>query len=44
MTRNRVSPDIKALSTVMFASVMALLIVVNVRTEKVRKAEKALEE
>ncbi|WP_322200796.1 ABC transporter permease [Acutalibacter intestini] len=44
MTRKRVSPEINALSTVLFAAVMALLIVVNVRTEKVRKAEKALEE
>jgi len=36
MTRKRVSPEINALSTVLFAAVMALLIVVNVRTAKAR--------
>ncbi len=32
MTRKRVSPEINALSTVMFAAVMVLLIIVNVRS------------
>ncbi len=36
MTRKRVSPEINALSTVLFAVVMALLIVVNVRQAKDR--------
>lgn len=40
MTRKRVSPEINALSTVMFAAVMVLLIIVNVRTSgSGRKAE-----
>ncbi|WP_369299060.1 ABC transporter permease [uncultured Neglectibacter sp.] len=34
MTRKRVSPEINALSTVLFAAVMILLIVVNVRQAK----------
>lgn len=34
MTRKRVSPEINALSTVLFLVVMALLIVVNVRRDK----------
>ena len=34
MTRKRVSPEINALSTVLFAVVMVLLIVVNVRQSK----------
>lgn len=34
MTRKRVSPEINALSTVLFAVVMILLIVINVRKEK----------
>lgn len=34
MTRKRVSPEINALSTVLFAFVMVLLIVINVRKEK----------
>lgn len=40
MTRKRVSPEINALSTVLFAAVMALLIVVNVRTAKVKNQAK----
>ena len=40
MTRKRVSPEINALSTVLFAVVMALLIVVNVRQGRVRRAGK----
>lgn len=40
MTRKRVSPEINALSTVMFAAVMVLLIIVNARTSgSGRKAE-----
>lgn len=34
MTRKRVSPEINALSTVLFVVVLALLIVINVRKEK----------
>lgn len=44
MTRKRVSPEINALSTVLFVVVMALLIVVNVRQSKDKnngKGEKA---
>ncbi len=37
MTRKRVSPEINALSTVLFAAVMALLIIVNVRTSRAEK-------
>ena len=40
MTRKRISPEINALSTVLFAVVMALLIVVNVRQGRVRRAGK----
>ena len=41
MTRKRISPEINALSTVLFAAVMALLIVVNVRNAKARAKDKA---
>ena len=34
MTRKRISPEINALSTVLFAAVMVLLIIVNVRNLK----------
>lgn len=34
MTRKRISPEINALSTVLFAAVMALLIIINVRNAK----------
>lgn len=44
MTRRRVSPEINALSTVLFVVVMALLIVVNVRSGKDRLKEKEGEE
>ena len=40
MTRKRVSPEINALSTVLFAVVMALLIVVNVRQGRGRRPAK----
>ena len=43
MTRKRISPEINALSTVMFAVVMVLLIIINARNArdqgKVRKEE-----
>ncbi|MCL2126356.1 MAG: ABC transporter permease [Oscillospiraceae bacterium] len=46
MTRKRISPEINALSTIMFLIVLMLLIVVNVRQskqdEKQKKSEKAL--
>lgn len=44
MTRKRVSPEINALSTVLFVVVMALLIVVNTRTAKVNRQIKEMEE
>ena len=44
MSRKRVSPLINALSTVLFAAVMALLIVVNVRTAKVNRQIQEMEE
>ena len=34
MTRKRISPEINALSTVLFAAVMVLLIIINVRNVK----------
>lgn len=40
MTRKRVSPEINALSTVLFAAVMVLLIIVNVRTSGGRRDRK----
>lgn len=40
MTRKRVSPEINALSTVLFAAVMVLLIIVNVRSSRGQRAEK----
>lgn len=43
MTRKRVSPEINALSTVLFGAVMALLIVVNVRNAKAGRAAKEQE-
>lgn len=38
MTRKRISPEINALSTVLFAAVMVLLIIVNVRQKKDKAA------
>ena len=37
MTRKRVSPEINALSTVLFAVVMVLLIIINIRNAKDQK-------
>ena len=34
MTRKRISPEINALSTVLFAVVMVLLVIINVRSVK----------
>jgi len=46
MTRRRVSPEINALSTIMFLTVLILLLVINVREirqeERRRKRELAL--
>ena len=46
MTRKRISPEINALSTVLFAVVMVLLIIINVRNfkdqNKSRKGEAAV--
>ena len=36
MTRKRISPEINALSTVLFAVVMVLLIIINIRSFKDR--------
>lgn len=45
MTRKRVSPEINALSTLLFAAIMLLLLIVNTRQSKDKKqAEEALEE
>lgn len=44
MTRKRISPEINALSTVMFAVVMVLLIIINARNARERKTEKAQEQ
>ena len=46
MTRRRVSPEINALSTILFLTVLALLIIINVREakqeDKLKKSIKAL--
>lgn len=39
MTRKRISPEINALSTVLFAAIIVLLIIVNVRQRKDKPAE-----
>ena len=44
MTRKRVSPEINALSTVLFVVVMALLIIVNTRNAKANRQIKEMEE
>lgn len=41
MTRRRVSPEINALSTVLFVCIMALLILINVRQAKADREQKA---
>lgn len=40
MTRKRISPEINALSTLMFLTVLTLLVIVNVRQMKQEKSEK----
>lgn len=40
MTRKRISPEINALSTLMFLTVLTLLVIVNVRQMKQEKTEK----
>lgn len=42
MTRKRISPEINALSTLLFGTIMALLIIVNLRQSKDKKAEENL--
>lgn len=44
MTRKRVSPEINALSTLLFAIIILLLVVINVRTAKDQKRETAKKE
>ncbi len=45
MTRKRVSPEINALSTLLFAAIMLLLLIVNIRQSKDKKqVEEVLEE
>ena len=45
MTRKRVSPEINALSTLLFAAIMLLLLIVNTRQSRDKKqAKEALEE
>ena len=45
MTKKRVSPEINALSTILFAVILALLLIINVRTGRVggRKGKEAQE-
>ncbi len=43
MTRKRVSPEINALSTLLFAAILLLLVVINFRTSKDEKRAKAAE-
>ncbi len=40
MTRRRISPEINALSTVLFVCIMALLILINVRQSKAEKEQR----
>ena len=40
MTRKRISPEVNALSTILFVTVLALLIIINVREAKQEKALK----
>ncbi len=42
MTRKRISPEINALSTLLFGTIMVLLIIVNLRQSKDKKAEENL--
>ncbi len=42
MTRKRISPEINALSTLLFGTIMVLLIIVNFRQSKDKKAEENL--
>jgi ABC-type spermidine/putrescine transport system, permease component II len=44
MTRKRISPEINALSTLLFGTIIVLLVVVNVRQSRDKKAEQILEE
>lgn len=44
MTRKRISPEINALSTLLFGTIMVLLIIVNFRQSKDKKAEEKLME
>ena len=41
MTRKRISPEINALSTLLFAVILILLLIVNFRQSKEKKAERA---
>ena len=44
MTRKRISPEINALSTVLFACILVLLVIINVRQARdERKARRAEE-
>jgi len=44
MTRRRISPEINAISTLLFATVLILLLIVNLREERQHKAEKIKED
>ncbi|HHV32046.1 ABC transporter permease [Caproiciproducens sp. LBM24188] len=44
MTRKRISPEINALSTLLFGTIMVLLLIINFRNNKENKAEIAGEE
>lgn len=44
MTRKRISPEINALSTLLFGTIMILLLIVNLRQSKDKKMEESLTE
>ena len=43
MTRKRISPEINALSTLLFAIILLLLLVVNIRQSREKKLERKLQ-
>ena len=44
MTRKRISPEINALSTLLFGTILVLLLIVNVRRSKDKQQEAEREE
>ena len=43
MTRKRISPEINALSTLLFVIILLLLLVVNIRQSREKKLERKLQ-